>query len=305
MDRGRRQVAVLRFGGPRFVDHGLDVDVLPELVAYKRLLQETAKEVWRRRNPKRQRLPWHFETVIALKFFELQPGSTGVPLYRAELSVDNEEPLLPLEDEVGEAAVLLDDVMTAAVERQPIPKFFPRGIIPLFDQFGQTLRPDEFILIAPAIRPRAVRYDRNVRATLLGWAVERYTDVIDLVGEVRSTDLDGQRFSLRLSDDRKIPGRFRPDQEALILEALNDHASRRLRIVGSGEFSHENGALQQIASVDRIEVLPATGPTAAEVPIWERISRLGAAVPDEVWNAVPNDLSQNLHKYLYGRKDVS
>src|SRR5262245_15179848 len=249
MERHRRQVAVLKFEGPRFIDHGLDVDVLPELIAYKRLLQETAKEIWRRRNPERQRLTRHFEAGITLKFFELQTGSTSVPLYR-EQSVGN-EPYLPLEDEVDEAAVLLEETMVAAAEGQPAPRSLPRNIIPMFDQFGQTLRPDEFMLIRRDRRSTAARYDRDVRATLLNWAAKGYTDVIDLVGEVRGTDLDGQRFSLRLTDGRKIPGRVRPDQEALILEALNDHASRRLRIVGSGDFSHENGALEQIASVDR------------------------------------------------------
>lgn len=32
-----------RFIGPRFDDHGLDVDVLPELVKRKEILVETAK----------------------------------------------------------------------------------------------------------------------------------------------------------------------------------------------------------------------------------------------------------------------
>ena len=52
MSDGRR-IAVLKFNGPRFDDHGLDVDVLPEIVAYKRLLQETAKDFWRRKHRKR------------------------------------------------------------------------------------------------------------------------------------------------------------------------------------------------------------------------------------------------------------
>jgi len=39
------------FKGGRFDDHGLDVDVLPELIAYKNILVETAKEIWRRKNP--------------------------------------------------------------------------------------------------------------------------------------------------------------------------------------------------------------------------------------------------------------
>src|SRR5262249_4559853 len=150
---------------------------------------------------------------------------------------------------------------------------------------GQTLRPDEFILITREKRPAAARYDHNIRAALLRRAAEGYTDDVDLVGEVRGTDLDGQRFSLRLADGRKIPGRFRPDQEALILEALNDHASRRLRIVGSGDFSHKNGTLEQIAAVDRIEILSAEARSATQAPIWDRISRLSMELPKSAWEA--------------------
>ena len=39
-----RELTTLRFDGPRFEDHGLEIDVLPELIAYKKILLETTKE---------------------------------------------------------------------------------------------------------------------------------------------------------------------------------------------------------------------------------------------------------------------
>src|SRR3954465_11809559 len=102
----RNQVAILRFKGPRFEDHGLDVDVLPEIIAYKRLLQETAKELWRRKHPRRQRLPKNFDADLSLKFFGLKRGSTSVPLERAKPMTAT--PLLPFEDELEEAVALLE-----------------------------------------------------------------------------------------------------------------------------------------------------------------------------------------------------
>src|SRR5471030_3204983 len=116
----KRELATLRFTGARFDDHGLDLDVLPELVAYKKLLVETAKEVWRRRNPGRQRLPPRFEAGVSIKFFGLNAGSTAVPLMR---DVDPPvAPPLPFEivvDEIDEAAALLGEAIDCADRDQP------------------------------------------------------------------------------------------------------------------------------------------------------------------------------------------
>lgn len=52
----RYPITTQTFNGKRFEDHGLDLDVLPELIAYKTLLVETAKALWRAKNPERQRV---------------------------------------------------------------------------------------------------------------------------------------------------------------------------------------------------------------------------------------------------------
>jgi hypothetical protein len=131
-----------------------------------------------------------------------------------------------------------------------------------------------------------------------------YSAAVDLTGEVRLADLDTRSFVLRLLDGRNIPGRFKPHQEALVVEALSEHATRRLRVVGIAEFVHEEGPLQQITSVERIEVLEAAALATAEVPIWERLAAIGAAVPADAWQSVPRDLSINVDKYLYGGKEL-
>ena len=82
MTRHIQDLTTLRFDGPRFEDHSLEIDVLPELIAYKKLLIETAKELWRKKNPGRERLPRGFEDSIAIKFFQLGDGSTAIPLKR-------------------------------------------------------------------------------------------------------------------------------------------------------------------------------------------------------------------------------
>jgi hypothetical protein len=95
MSKGNQELTTLSFVGPRFEDHGLELDVLSELIAYKRLLLETAKELWRRKHPDRERLPRGYEEQWEVKFYGLQEGSTAVPLMR---TVDQPEGL-PLRDD--------------------------------------------------------------------------------------------------------------------------------------------------------------------------------------------------------------
>jgi hypothetical protein len=297
-----KQVTLLRFNGPRFEDHGLDVSVLPEIIAYKQILQETAKEIWRRNNPKRVRIPKGFDAEIALKFFHLESGSTGVPLIR-EMPPKQFPELMFFDDEVDEAAELLEEAIRAAGKREAAPSRLPRKIIPLFDELGKTLREDEFLLISAGTPDDTARFDGAVKERILAWAASSYSDLIDLTGEVRATDLDGLRFALRLEDGRKITGRFQPEHEKVILEALGGHFSQRMRVTGIGEFAPEDGTLKQIVDVKQIELIGPELAPERDIPIWERLASIGAAVPEDAWNDVPTDLSENIDHYLYGRKD--
>jgi hypothetical protein len=295
----RKQVAVLRFNGPRFEDHGLDVDVLPEIIAYKKLLQETAKEIWRRQNPDRIRLPKNFDADINLKFFSLEKGSTAVPLMREQRLGQ----LALFEHELDTAAALLEEAIQAAGKQESAPTHLPRGIIPLFDELGRTLREDEVLLVSAGTRTEEARYDPTVKAQILAWAASLYPDTVDLVGEVRATDLDGAKFTLRLSDGRKATGHFKPEHEAAILEALGEHFSRRVRIKGTGEFAPEDGTLKQIVNVEWVEVVGAELGLEEGTRIWDRLALISENTPDQAWNDIPSDLAENVDRYLYGRKD--
>ena len=209
MPREKRELATLRFTGSRFEDHGLELDVLPELTAYKKLLVETAKEIWRRRNPNRARLPRNFESRISIKFFRLMPGSTAVPLIReADVAATPSLPFDDIADEIDEAATVLGEAIDAADLGQPAPPELPSAVVPLFDGFGQSLREDEGILLSSARRPIPARYDGRVRDLILAWVEPVYEDQVDLIGEVRGTDLDGSTFAIRLDDDGRCAGRF-------------------------------------------------------------------------------------------------
>lgn len=299
MSKPTQVLTTLRFEGPRFEDHGLEIDVLPELMTYKKLLVETAKELWRKRHPDSKRLPKGFETAISIKFFQLAPGSTSVPL-RREVP-DGQLPDV-IVDELDDAADMIEAGIEAVATDRRLPEGFPKNVIPLFGELGNTLAADEAICAKSHRRSGEARYTHEVRQRVINWIEPTYEDLVNVVGEIRLADLDGRNFTLRQDDGRKISGKFESDQEALITDALRDHATRRLRIKGLGEFLRDGGSLKRILRVDEVKPLaigePEYDPTAK--PIWQIALELGATVPDEEWAKVPADLSVNLDHYLYG-----
>ena len=300
---GKKQYELVThiFRGGRFDDHGLDVDVLPELVAYKNILVETAKEIWRRKNPDRERLPKNFEDSLTLKFYKLLPGSTAIPLMR---EIEGGEQLHIFEspkDELDEAVDLVADAINLVSQDKPVPNTFPRNVIPLFADYGKTLRQDESFEHKPAKKNVSARYSGKERDSILKLSQMEYQDIVDLIGEIRAADLDGGNFALRLADGTKVLGKFSPEQENVITDTLREHESQRLHIKGKAEF-HPDGKLKRVASVENITVQPAGMAAYDETakPIWQVALEIGASVPEEEWAKIPTDVSKNIDYYLYG-----
>jgi len=294
----------LRFTGGRFEENTgwLDLDILPELLMYQKILLETAKEEWRRRNPDRERLPPGFEKSIVLGIHHIKAGSLVVPIERI-IEVDDDAMPLYVEDEVDEAARLIDETLLAIDEDVLLPQRLPSRILPLFEDWGKTLAPDEGIVLNGQAG-RTPRFDAGVRERLLSRKHECYEDAIDLVGEVRAAELrahEGGSFTILLANGDAVSGFFTDEQEEEITEALHEHRQVRLKIKGVGEFE-ASGRLRKILRIDHFEER-----SVGEIPfdqharpIWEVIAEIGQSVPEEDWNKVPTDIAENLHHYLYG-----
>lgn len=297
-------LATLTFRGPRFENHTLDLAVLPELVAYGDAVLMTAKEIWKQKNPDRARLPKGFEERIVLKIGAIATGSVTVPVLQEIDFRDGEIPFGPMEDnEVLQAAHVIVMAFDAAAQELPPPKQLPAVVIPFVAAIGKTLGADEQLLTCVTGRTKPVALDKSARERIARWEERTYKDTVDLVGEVRATDLDGGKFALRLADDSRIDGHFSPEHEARVMEAFRDHQTCRLRIVGEGEFLFRERILRRVLSTSRVEVLfPETEQTGGENerPIWEQITELGTQVPVSEWEKVPEDLGYNLDHYLYG-----
>lgn len=290
------------FRGKRFDDHGLDIDVLPDLIAYKNILVETAKEIWRQKHPERDRLPRGFEESLAIKFYELGEGSTAVPLYREiELPPD----LLPLEaqpDELDEAVLLVAKAVDAVTQDNALPSFFPKKVLPFFASYGNTLREDESFEILPELRDRPAIYTQQTRERFREWAPQEYEDALNIIGEVRSADLDGLNFSIRTADGTKVGGKFLPAHEAYITEALSKHEVVQLHVSGTGIYATSTGTLKRITNVTSVVVHDPSSPLVLNpaMPIWQIAAEISQTVPPEEWDKVPRDGSKRIDSYLYG-----
>lgn len=297
-------LASLRFDGERFADHALDVECVGELQAYKRLVMECAKELWRRAHPDYERLPRNFEDRLTIKFAEVAPGSAVIPLRRAVLQ---DPPALDFDDEFDQAASLIDEAIAAADQDELLPSQLPRNVIPLFRDFGRSLRDSETLFVQSRHRPAAAPYTARARKRLSDWTEATYVDVVDVVGEVNMANVRGGVFELSVAAGQPpVKGRFTEAQEFEVLSALQAHATARLHVQGTGEFAQADRSLRRLQRIDSAVMATTTTPGFVEGvrPIWETVAELGEAVPDEVWDQVPNDLASRLEHYLYARDEA-
>jgi hypothetical protein len=80
--------------------------------------------------------------------------------------------------------------------------------------------------------------------------------------------------------------------------------------VHSGQFPSIDDAMAEAARLllSQLKQRPVTPPptvggepgVAPHKPIWEEIQELTAGIPDEVWDKLPTDLSEQHDHYIYG-----
>jgi len=294
-------LATQTFHGARFEDHGLDLDVLPEIVAFKTLIAEVAKDLWRKRNPERERLAVNFEDRFCVKMFAIQGGSVTVPLERLYDVAENSLIVEPPEDEFDEAVGLITDSITAVQNEQRLPQGLSRRVLPMFTEFTGHLLPDEAISFVSGRSAKKAKFTRETKFLFEQRIAGDFQDEIKLTGELRAVNLDSRTFVLRLDDESKVTGKFSDAQELTITEALQNHKSARLEIKGIGLFEGTTGELLRIEKVNEFTAL-SLATIAAKTPrrsIWEIAEEIADRVPEEEWEKMPTDASTNLDHYLY------
>ena len=296
------EMSTLRFDGERFNGHALDVECTQELIAYRNLVLECAKSLWRVKYPNRSNLPKGFEKGFRLQFNRLEDGSALVPLQRvrtADVQAD-----LDLTDEFDEAVGLIDQAIRAANDEDLLPVGLPSNVIPLFRDFGKTLRDDEVLFTRGRGTESEAPYTAKARQRLAEWIEPSYEDVVSVSGEVRMANVGPGRFALqvdRVGGQAVIEGKFSLEVESKVLAALQQHRSARLQVKGLGEFGTADRLLKRFSRVDHVNFVPEEVAYDESVaPIWEQLSSIGQQAPPSAWEAVPTDLSVRLDEIVYG-----
>jgi len=298
-----KTVAELQFCGSRFEDHALDVGALTELSCYQKLVADTAKALWRRANPDRERLPAHFEDRTRLYLREIKEGSAVAPLeaYVEEAEVDQlweEEREVP--PELLEAVSVSHAVFDAADNDRPLPEGLPRELIPEYVRFGEGLQAGEVIRVRVEGK-RPARLSVESRDRLLTFVDQAHTDTVVIEAEVVEADVRQRKFQVVSGGRGTVTVPLPPEQELLVTSALKEHKSARVRITGPAELS-ASGEIQRFLEVKSMELKRSEGGEfdMSAPAIEDVLASIAAAVPEEEWSRLPKDLTSNLDHYIYG-----
>lgn len=295
------EMASLRFDGERFNGHSLDVECTQELITYRNLVLECAKLLWRAKHPDRVNLPKGFDKGFRLQFNRLEDGSALVPLQRVQLTDQADL----FDDEFDEAVSLIDQAIIAANADDLLPTGLPSNVIPLFRDFGKTLRDDEVLFTRARGAKIEAAYTAKARKRLAEWVEDTYEDFVDVVGEVRMANVGPGRFGLQVEmsgTQAVVEGRYSLADEAKVLDALNEHRTARLRVRGVGEFGTADRMLKRFMKINLVELAGNETPIYdnTAVPIWEQLSSIGRSAPAGAWDAIPSDLSSRIDEVVYG-----
>jgi hypothetical protein len=300
MSRQWKTVVRLSFHGERFRDHALDVAALREVVQYQRVVEETAKCLWRSQNPDRERLPKRFEERVRLYLRAIQEGSAVAPLDVLIQEPEQRDLFAAEPPELGEALEVTQEVFDALAVDDPFPARFPRQLIDDYARFGEGLTGGERVEIALA-SGRTAEVTELTRARLLSRSQQPHEAEVQLVGVVLEADVRQCRFQLWTDDRTSVTVQFSSEQEDSVTNALRQHCRSRLRIRGRAEIS-AGGRPVRVVEVAQLDLEPIGAISFnAEAPLIEDVlAQIAAEVPASEWERLPIDLSEHLDHYIYG-----
>ena len=298
-----KEVAQLRFKGERFRDHALDLSALTQLSQFQKLVAETAKALWRAKNPN-QKLPKHFEDRTRLCLRSIREGSAVAPLEVFIDEPEQKELWEPEPVEVEEAIELACDVFDAANRAQALPENLPKNLVPEYLRLGDGLAEGEEVELSTPKRKTCSSVTLKSREHLVEFTESDHEGSVDITGTVLEADVRQRRFQLWLNDKHSVQVSFSEAQEEKVTTALKEHASLKVRVTGCGKIS-PSGRVLGVNDVQdlnwiRLEEVQELDFDEHARPIEDVIADIVADVPKEEWAKLPKDLGENLDHYLYG-----
>jgi hypothetical protein len=263
------------------------------------MIAETAKILWRAVNPKRERLPSHFEERVRLCLRRIEDGSATAPL---EVFIEEEDQTAlwePEPVEINDAVKLTHEVFEALESDLPLPERFPRALLPDYAKWGQSLGENEAVEMQVSEK-KPVYLTPAHRQKLEKLVETPHEDRVEISGEVFEADVKKGRFQLWSSEDTAVLVGFTPEQEDQVTTALKEHKTARMFVKGSGEYSPQ-GKLLRVLQVDELSLTSSeTHYDHSARPIEDLLKEIAEEIPQEEWDRLPSDLNENLDHYLYG-----
>lgn len=237
--------ARIRFSGGRFDSHTIPLDVLPDLAAYKKLLVEVAKMLFKKNNGARVRVPKGFEESFQIGLRRIEGGQSAVAEMPRIYPTDKNQQQARLQfsandDQYGganfrefdDARKYVDDLIEVVGKTGNVPADFPVELAGFFNPFGQNLRTDEFAEFGFGT-DKVVRYDTFIRKKIVLSREKTYENSVDAAfvlnggvidsGVIHALDPDGNAFD------------FRPPTEFEFNKAYS-RARQTVRLIGTGLY---------------------------------------------------------------------
>ena len=247
-----------RFVGARFEKHSLPLEILRDLSVFQELVTETAKWIYLKEHPERQRIPKGFLDGITIGLTAIEPGSVKpkMILVMATALLG----LFPPENQAYfEKArdVIVTTIDAAEKNKENITDHLPENLLNYFDRMGRSLLDDECIEFRPENSANPAKLNKETRKALIfaSSKARDYSEEIDLVGTVPEADQDKNSFSLLLVDNQKITAPLEVITRDIILEAFNQYSkNQKIEIKGVGRFNRD-GKLVRIESIEHVQNL--------------------------------------------------
>jgi hypothetical protein len=236
--------ARLRLTGGRFDDgDGMPVETLVELSAYRDLVLDVARELFRAAHPGRQRVPRGFAERLQLRL-RIVEGGSAVPVLERAVAAGT---LLTDDDEFTRARDVIEDAVAAVADGADPPRAFPRDALVLFNRFGQTLRSDEAIELRRGAATSGATYTRDVRKKLVLNQRRTFQEEVEDIGWV--SEVDGDHMSclirMRTGPTGAIPAPLDEVTFAAVKEVLEPKGEGPpVRVTGVGVFDSSQGLIR-------------------------------------------------------------
>lgn len=270
--------ARFRFAGGRFDTHTIPLEVLPDLAAYRKLIVEVAKMLFKQRMGKRVRVPKGFEDSFHIGLARVDGGNSAVasmprlhrvdaPISQQPLSFSANQPSFVYPD-FDDSRRYIDSLIDSVGTIGQVPADFPVELAGFFNSFGQSLRDDEFIELGYG-GAHPVRYDTFIRKKIVLSRETTYENAVDAqfilnggvvgLGVIHVLDVNGAAFDFQPPTEFEFKKAYgRPDEAVrLVGTGLYDNSERLRRLVAVNVIYSDGGATQAFeARLDEIASTP-------------------------------------------------